>query len=258
MKGMFIYRNALINSTEIVARNGTENTPLLYPVFSPESIRARLRLIGLYGDRLVELAGSDAPKAFAANANILGEQLSKLGDHFHSLSGGQDLAASSASKYVGPVSALVGVVGKMYLEHERQAALTEAVELGAPNVFEIIDLVEADMTTLVKPLQSTGELQLLATLVQEYSLNRGKWDRSQREAAATRISTAIRGYNLAIAFRPTAVTQSMRTTVTALLKYAQKPDAPQNAAELFSYLNQYENDVRSLISGVQQLGSLSS
>ena len=52
-------------------------TPLLYGTLSPESVRARtdaLVLVGIYADRLWELAGNNSPQAFRKNSFKLGEK----------------------------------------------------------------------------------------------------------------------------------------------------------------------------------------
>ena len=64
-----VYLNDCMFNSErelLIYENG-KPTPLLYGTLSPESIKARadaLILIGIYANRLGELAGSDSPQVF--------------------------------------------------------------------------------------------------------------------------------------------------------------------------------------------------
>ena len=91
-------------------------TPLGRPVFTPASIKARLdalNLIGIYADRLYDVANSTAPTDFQNAATVLGDNLGSLEKTFKTLEGASD---PTANKYVGPISTLIGTIGQMFLE----------------------------------------------------------------------------------------------------------------------------------------------
>ena len=82
-------------------------TALSGGIFTAASIKARtdaLTLIGLYAQRLSDLAGSDAPTQFSNNVQALGASLSRLDDTFSKINSAHD---ANAKTYVAPVTALV-------------------------------------------------------------------------------------------------------------------------------------------------------
>src|SRR5688572_11829095 len=74
---LYLNEVAVDPKLELLAKNpdGTP-TPFGKPVFSPESLKARLDaldLVGAYANRLADLAGSDAPAKFKDAATLLGQ-----------------------------------------------------------------------------------------------------------------------------------------------------------------------------------------
>jgi len=254
-RDLYLQSNAILREPILeVAADGTE-TPLLAPVFGPEAIRARidaLTLIGIYGNRLVVLAGSDAPQRFSDNVSVLGDDLQNLGARFGAIDDGANPLDADFTK---PVTALVATIGKMYLEARRQNALRAAVEDGAPHVTTILDLIERDLTRIVSLQAETAADQRLSILVTEYNDNRNSWTRDQRVAAAMRIDAAAQALIVARAFKPTTLTGSMRRTLAALVSYAEDDSALASPDALLAYLRQYESDVRTLVAAMKALTS---
>lgn len=229
-----------------------EATPLAGRTFSTKSIKARmdaLSLISVYAKRLAELAGSDAPTKFSENTKVLGENLSKLSDTFISLTGSD----ATASSYVGPISTLVGLVGQIYLEQRRDAALTKAITDGDPVVRAILQLLESDLVNAVDPLRKTGEKQLLAELVNNYNENRMRINQSERRQAIDKINATAESYSKAIIFNPSGLVAAMTEAYQALVKYAKSPKNPSDFAELVSALETFAARVDTIAGAIHKL-----
>jgi hypothetical protein len=231
-------------------------TALVGQVFSAESIKARtdaIQLLGVYGRRLAELAGSDAPTRFAAGSQVLGDNLKNLSNTFGSLAGDP-----TAGKYIGPIGTLIGVIGQLILESKRDAALTKAVQEAAPLVRTIIDLLESDLNTVIGPQRLTGTKQALSEIIVRYNKpeNRTTMNLEQRQQALEEIRRAQERYDIAVAFNPSDVMSSMREAHEALVKYATSSRKPQNLAELVSALEVFKERAEVIATAVLQLRSL--
>lgn len=233
------------------------STPLLGKTFSAESIKARtdaIILLGIYARRLAELAGSDAPARFSVGAKVLGENLDNLASTFSSLR--NDATAPSYAGPTGPIATIIGVVGKMFLESKRDAALTVAIEQGAPEVTKVLQLLESDLVNVVGPLRQTGAKQILAERVTSYNKNRSKMNQDQRRQALEGIRYAAMQYEIAVAFNPSDLMRGMREAHEALVKYARSDRRPENLAELVSAMEILQNRVQVIAAAVQQLRDL--
>ena len=147
-------------------------TPLGRPVFTPASIKARLdalNLIGIYADRLYDVANSTAPTDFQNAATVLGDNLGSLEKTFKTLEGASD---PTANKYVGPISTLIGTIGQMFLEHERDKIITTAIQDGAPQVATILSQIRDDMDNVFSLELVTGAKQRMAVLAHAYNEDR--------------------------------------------------------------------------------------
>src|SRR5207248_2964390 len=138
--------------------------------FPVESIQARLdalKLIGLYGTRLAELAGTDSPATFSSNTAALGANVINLSDTFRKLAGsGKD---KSAASYVGPISSLVGIVGRLFLERRRDKELVEAIREATPRVSVVTTQLKQDFEDVLIPQQRTGQKGIVSVLVGYYN-----------------------------------------------------------------------------------------
>jgi hypothetical protein len=144
-------------------------TPLLYQVFSPVGIKARMDsivLLGIYANRLGTLAGSTAPSDFRGAVEKLGTNLDQLKTSFETLASKGD---PSAGNYAGPVSKIVGIIGQHIIEEKREKLLEMAIIEGSPAVEEILEQLEKDLVNIIQPLQTTGLKIALANRVMAYN-----------------------------------------------------------------------------------------
>ncbi|XXF77694.1 hypothetical protein P2318_32285 [Myxococcaceae bacterium GXIMD 01537] len=218
-------------------------TPLLGKVFTPESIRARqdaLALLGAYADRLAALAGSESPAQFTASAQAMGDNLGTLTQRVSTLAQQGD---SAAAKYVGPVTTLVGVLGDMYLETRREKALEVAVDKGAPQVRDIINLLEADLVEVIKPQRLTGLKQSLAMRVAFYNEGRSKLTLAERRAVLQDIDKAVDQYEALVVFNPTALTGALRDAHEGLVVFAKSDRKPKDFDEFIGVLKGFQGRV---------------
>ena len=131
----------------------------------------------------------------------------------------------SAAGYVKPVSALVGLIGRVILERRRDAAVSLAVSEGDAPVTAILDLVEKDLESVVAPLRVTGEKHTVAVLVEEYNRRRREMTYDERRQRVDEISAALDAYTVAAGTDPTQILAGMRDAHRALVQYATSLDA---------------------------------
>lgn len=248
-----------ILTTERDPRNPAKKIPtaLVGKVFSAESIKARtdaIKILGVYGKRLADLAGSDAPERFATGSNAVASNLTKLGATFSTLTNDD-----TAKNYVAPLGALgkiFGAIGRALLESKRDAALTNAVREGAPIVRKIIRLLEDDLENVIAPLRTTGSHQALAELINNYNTHRTTMSLDQRQKAIDEIRRAQQRYDIALAFNPSQLMDSMRDAHEALVKYATSKRTPQSLAELVDALSAFRDRAQIVLGAVIELRNL--
>lgn len=223
-------------------------TPLGGPVFSPKSIKARLdalNLIGIYANRLYELANAKAPSSFQSAATTLGQNLTSLDQTFQKLQGVSD---PTASKYVGPISSIIGAIGQMYLEHARDEMIKNAVDQGAKPVNAILSQLRDDMDNIFSLEVITGAHQRLATLIQVYNNDRTKLSYEQRQTRLSEIKTAAVEAAASVGSAPAGLVTSMMDAHSALIAEVQSStkDKPANLAALNSALEAWTTQIQSL------------
>ncbi len=246
--------NAYLNpKEEILWTDATgKPTPLAGRVFSADSIKARLdalRLVSTYARRLADLAGSDAPTRFASNADVLGASLSGLATRFGELPSGD----SSAKAYIGPVSTLVGVIGRIVLERRRDAAISLAISEGDKPVTDILNQFEKDLAAVVEPLRATGEKLVLAELVNDYNISRATLPADERRRKIDRIAGAADNYFKAIASNPASLIAGLRDAHRAMVTYAASPRQPADLGEFAAALEVFANRVEAAATGVRAI-----
>lgn len=240
-------------------------TPLLYSHFSNESIQSRvdaLNLIGLYGERLVALAGSTAPSQFAAKSANLSEPFQGLVGRFKEASAQQKsegVAVSNADTeaYIGEITTLVGLVGKTVLEHKRDEALKRHIESGHGAVAKLLDLLEKDVrSVLVDRAMLTGTSDAISVAI-FYNKNRGPGQElaalEKRKKFMEDYKAVLLRYDEAKAGAPLVLLMSMREANDALLKFAQSDGSPKNFAELMQSMENYRAIVEKFIAVVLKL-----
>ncbi|MHC4570895.1 MAG: hypothetical protein ACYS0C_02305 [Planctomycetota bacterium] len=243
---------------KVFTRENGKRTPILGQ-FSEESIQARLdalTLLGIYGERLAEIAGSDAPARFAEGATVLGENLTNLGNRFNQLSRKRNDA--TALSYAGPIGTIVGLVGQTFLEAKRANAVKQAVREGAPAVRKILDLLEKDISDRILLIQTTGARQILENRINFYNENRHKMKRNERRKALEDINIAAKRCLLVQSSSPIGLVQSIRETHEALIIYANSDSEQADLARFISALELFTNRAREISIAVQQFREIRS
>lgn len=230
-------------------------TPLGKPIFSPASIKARLdalSLVGAYAERLSDLANSTAPAKFQSAGTLLGQNLSSLDKTFQTLQGSSD---PTASKYVGPISILVGTIGQMYLDRKRDELISKAIADGAPRVDLILSQIRDDMDQIFSIEVITGANEQLATLITAYNAERSKLSYEQRVARLSAIKAAGREAAASAGSAPSNVVTAMMVAHKALVQAASSAKKPSldNLATLNSALEQWTNQIQSLSTQIKLL-----
>ncbi len=234
--------------------------------FPAKSIRARLeaiRLLGVYSQRLAELAGTDAPERFATGMETLGTNLGTLANTFLSLS--NDSTAQDYTKQLGVLGKIAGQVGKMLLERKRDAALTEAIIEGEGPVNKILGLLETDLVDRIDLLQKSGTSVELADYVNKYNelikssdYTQLSWQQRHklRKQLLGEIRKAAVRREIAVAFNPSSLVKDMKEAHEALVEYAKSDRTPKDLTELVSAMEAFEARVQQMAAAIQELRNL--
>lgn len=241
-------------SLEVLASDAAGRpTPLVGKLFSPESIQARMdaiALLGVYAERLATLAGADNPGTLPDSSQALGTQLGALGKQMETLAGKGD---ASASRYVEPVSTLVGVATSLFLEARQGAALQKGIEQGSAQVNAIIDLLEADLVEVLGPQRLTGAKQALASRVMFYNLHRDKLSLAERRAVLDDIRQASDTYEALVVAQPVEMARALRDAHEALLRFARSERRVESFEELSSAMQSFQGRVQTAAAAVQRI-----
>jgi hypothetical protein len=250
---LYVDNIALDPTLEVGEVQNGKPTPLVGEVFQPASIKARmdaLSLLGVYAQRLTDLADSDAPQQVSTDAKALGQSLTDLDKTFSQLSGKGDNAAAA---YVGPISSLLGSIGKMYEQQQINKDLHKVITDGSQRVDAILDLIQGDLASVVKPLETTGLHEKLVNRITYYNNNRNSMNLQQRQSSLSDIAASASAYEATVVFNPATVTDSIRQANHALLKYATAPTNPQNFNDLLTALRAFEQNSQEVAANVQKL-----
>lgn len=241
-------------SLEVLASDAASRpTPLVGKLFSPESIQARMdaiSLLGVYAERLATLAGADNPGKLPESSQALGTQLGALGKQMETLARKGD---ASASRYVEPVTTLVGVATSLFLEAHQGAALQKGIEQGSPQVNAILDLLEADLVEVLGPQRLTGAKQALASRVMFYNLHRDKLSLSERRAVLDDIRHASDSYEALVVAQPVDMARALRDAHEALLRFARSERKLESFEELSSAMQSFQGRVQTASAAVQRI-----
>jgi hypothetical protein len=229
-------------------------TPLAHPVFSPASIKARLdalSLVGIYASRLHDLANTSAPSDFATAATALGTNLKSLDTTFQSL-GVKDATANS---YVGPITSLIGTIGKMYLNEKRDKLVKEAIQNGGPQVNVILSQIKDDLDKIFSLEVVTGANEQLATAVTAYNRDRKSLSYDQRAARLAEIYSLSNEVSAATSSAPSKLVSAMLDANNALLKSAaaSKQDKQMSLASLNDALSAWVSQIQTLVTQIKPL-----
>ena len=230
-------------------------TPLGKATFSLDSINARLNalgLIGIYANRLNDLANTKAPADFQTAATALGDNLKSLDKTFEQLGGPKD---PTAGKYVGPISTLIGIVGQMFLEHQRDEAIKKAVDDGAKSVDAILAQMRDDMDNIFSKEVISGAKQRTAVLVRAYNSDREKLSYEQRTARLAEIKAAATEAAASVGSAPSNLIGSMMNAHTKLMQAVNSPQQgkPARLAEFNRALEAWTQVIQSIASQAKLL-----
>lgn len=181
----------------------------------------------------------------AAGAKTLGENLFGLQKTFEKLGKSEEGKASidqSAKNYSGPIGMIVGVIGEMYMEAEKEKAIKLAVAQGAPPVRRVLSLLRQDLEEVIDPLKISGWQQMLAERVDYYNKHRGEnleW-RWRRKMLAE-IEVAAEHYEAAVTANSADLIRSMADAHEALVTFAKTPAASANFADLLAALETFRD-----------------
>lgn len=230
-------------------------TPLGKPVFSPASIKARLdalNVVGVYANRLYDLANTTAPSKFQSAATTLGTNLSSLDKTFQSLQGAAD---PTASKYVGPISSVIGTIGEMFLDKKRDELITKAVTDGAPQVQVILSQIRDDLDKIFSLEVISGANEKMAILIDAYNKDRAKLTFEQRMARLSEIKAAADEVAASVGSAPTALVTSMMDAHKALVQEATSPPKSKNKnlATLNGALEQWATQIQTLSTEIKTM-----
>lgn len=241
---------------EVLATDAAgQPSPLVGKLFSPESIQARMdaiALLGVYAERLATLAGTEDAGKLPEGATALGTQLGALGQRLQTLGGRGD---ATASRYVEPVTTLVGVVGSLFLEVRQGQALQKGIEQGAPQVNAIIDLLEKDMVEVLGPQRLTGAKQALASRVMFYNLHRDKLSLAERRAVLDDIRRASDDYEALVVANPVELARALRDAHEALLRFARAERKLESFEELSAAMQSFQGRVETAAAAVQRISA---
>lgn len=219
--------------------------------FDPASIRVRLEtldLISAYASRLVELAGSEAPAKFKDSTEALGKSLVQLNQTWGEVA----KTEANASKYVGPISTLIGVTGEMYISAKRDEALKKAILEGAPKVREILDLLEGELKEIESKVVQSGAKQRLVMAVGDYNSNR-TGPLAERRTRLDNIRVLALRQQLLIESNPAALVSSMRKAHDAMVAFAESERKPQDLAEMVAALEAFSTRAEAVSQAINQI-----
>lgn len=223
--------------------------------FTRESIQARLdalKLIGQYGTRLAELAGTDAPSLFSDHTAALGTNIANLSITFRRLAKSEPTDLSAAS-YVGPISSLVGIVGQLYLENKRDKALVDAIRQAAPLISVINRNLKKDMEQIINPQRDSGFRKAIAMLLKNYDDNRLTADRKGRKQMLDEIKTSVRIYELFLDATPSAIVERMEEANQSLLTYANSGRKKEDLSRMVMRFGEFRDYAQKIAKNIQEI-----
>lgn len=222
--------------------------------FSPNAIQARLdslKLIGLYGTRLAELAGTSAPAEFESAASALGANVVNLEATFNKL---RDSGDPTAFRYAKPVSELVGIVGRLFIERKRDKDLVEAIRKATPEITKITTQLSMDLEDVISPIRRTGLEQSIALLTNYYNDEIKKPStRESRKNLLTEVKGMIRQYELLTTAKPQEAVKTMEEANQALLAYANSGRNDTDFTHLVGKIGEFRDRATQIAKAIQEI-----
>ena len=223
--------------------------------FSPKSIQARLdaiKLLGLYGNRLAELAGTTAPTVFETESAALGKNIVGLSKTFSDLAGSGDKTAAS---FAAPVGKLVGIVGKLFLERKRDKELIAVIKEATPQVTELTTQLMKDFDEVINPQHSSGAKATLALFVNLYNDEREApgSTRAGRKKLLAEINDLAHQYELFTTENPQDMVESMEDANQALLAFANSGQKEPDFSRLVARIGEFRNRAKEIVAATKEI-----
>nr|MBP6823467.1 hypothetical protein [Acidobacteriota bacterium] len=161
----------------------------------------------------------------------------------------------TAAKYIGPVGKLVGIAGRLYLEHKRDKALTAEITAAAPVVADIVKLLNEDFEEVINPQRLTGlqgEIVALKIFYNEQR-NAANSSRQTRRALLAEINNLVRNYELLVNAKPQEVLQSLGRANAALQSYATSSHNPQNLGQLVARMQEFSDRAKEVAAAIREI-----
>lgn len=243
----------------LVAANGDRedafiDSPLKQPPFPMESIQARIRLLKQlteYSRNLAALAGAESPSQFQANVSTLKDRLISLDGALRKLADkGED---KDAEKYIGPLSTIVGIVGKWSLDERRWREIRASVIEAELPINALLDGVAKDLDSYVDPVLDLAAEDRYTTAIVYYNLRRKDLTSEQRTRMLQEIRDYKVAYDAARLQKPSSVVLQLKKAHAQLVKVAKSDRAPRDVAALNAELALFKDDVDQLKSAVRAM-----
>jgi len=222
-------------SKEVLRKDNGVPTNLVYSQFDPAAIKVRLDLVnalGAFGQKLAELAASNAPQRTGQALTALGGQFASLSDTINA-QGGID---SSISSYAGPVSAIVGLCAKVGLQAAKDKAVADFIKDAYPLVDGILAALKSDLE-LIGPVYSRMLDTQLTQMVNDYNRTRVQASFEQRKQRLELIDLKAQEYVSSVLNPPGNVIESIKKSYDALYKYAQEYRKVDSLERLVAEMN---------------------
>ena len=235
------------------------DSPLKKPPFPLESIQARITLLKeltTYSKSLVALAGDDSPAQFQGNIIALGDRLTSLEKSFQALRDNNQNPDLTANQYIGPISTIIGIFGKLYLQDLQWKEIRKAIINAEDPVNTILTAVAADLDRYVDPLQDVNANARYSRLINYYNNNRLRLSPGERVEVLAKIRDFKTAYDLAVLSKPSTIPNQLKQVNLALVKTAKSNSSPQNLAQLKAELEQFKDDAEQLKNAIEQLAGI--
>jgi len=222
--------------------------------FSPDAIQARLdalKLIGLYGTRLAELAGTSEPAKFESEASALGTNVVNLGETFKKLAKAKD---PTALNYAKPVANLVGIVGRLFIERKRDKELVEAIKNATPEITKINAQLASDLEDVISPIRRTGLEQSIGLLTNFYNESiQHETTRENRKKLLSEVRGIVHQYELLTSVRPQDTVKSMEEANQALFVYATSERKDTDFIQLVGKIGEFRDRATQIAKAIQEI-----
>ncbi len=177
-----------------IQENGVYVSPLENsPYITNESLNARLQLLNLlseYARSLTALASDESPENFKQSILILRSSSISLQDRIKSTSSNLSSDASLQNSYLTPLSEIVGILGKIYLNESKWSAIFQSVKEASPRIDILLNSLESDIVNAEQAYRNIAQNNA-AALNNYYSQNRASMSKDDRK----RILDAYEYYN---------------------------------------------------------------